>query len=119
MQRGRWLSGDIHGPWHGLRGVRSTVVIEGARLHGYRLVGVRTWPNQVHLILEQPAGMTPIRIKLVGPAELIPEDAPQIGELVEASEWQAGNSGNESLTLNFVSGPPLQASCQQVIVDVF
>jgi len=94
-------------------------VIESARLRGYRFVEVKSWPNQVHLILEQPTGMTPIRIKLVGPAELIPEDAPQIGELIESSEWQAGYGGNASLTINFVSGPPLRASCQQVILDVF
>jgi hypothetical protein len=102
------------------RGTLVSVPELGVRLRGYRLARVKHWPDQVHLELEQPFSMTPIRIKLFAPTgEPLPDDLPQVGQVIETAEWDPESDGSESLTIWFANLPPMRVTCRQVVVDVF
>lgn len=98
---------------------KSTNVI-WTRLAGYALVQVITQPDQVALILRQPAGKTPYRIRLQKPKSLeIPRDLPTEGIRITMVEMSALDSGDESVAIELADGQVLKGMCQQIIVDVF
>jgi hypothetical protein len=90
------------------------------QMSGYFLARVDTQPEtDVAIILQEPPGKTPYRIRLHGPNSIeMPKDLPGDGIRIIKVEVGELPSGDWFIALELANGQTLNGTCQQIIVDV-
>jgi len=91
------------------------------QMSGYVLARVETQPTtDVAIILQQPPGKTPYRIRLHGANSIeMPKDLPDAGIRIIKVEMGELSSGDEFIAMELADGQTLKGICQQIVVDVF